>query len=473
MSYLRENGLRISLIVALMVVLSPAALPQSMYESVDQAQSALLFGRFDQALQSLEEVRSYEPAAFGLHERELILSLQLGLWDEAERHLKPLETHWPNNDRITCNRFQLDLARNEYTPQTQHEAPSFSSCPGVEAALHNLASELFKSGDFQTALPLMENLVAFASESSVEETMLALYSAATDPNNAIDLLRDTQDQQNPYSRLALTLLIIIQDNQHLQTPAYLSAQLGQAFLREGEWYLALKSFENAVSQEPEYAQAWGYLGVVKNRISLDGGAEIEEAIRLAPKDPILLVMQATHFNALAKPELALPPLELAAELDPENPAIASELGQTYLLLGDIESAEMAFRQATFLAPDEPSFWNLLASFSLRYEIDIELLALPALRNALILDPNSIDSLRSLGYAYHLLGNPTLAKRALKRAIVLSPSDPTTQYYLGLHYQAQDSPDEAIAAWITARDCSPEHPYSLMAKRALENLGIYP
>jgi tetratricopeptide (TPR) repeat protein len=472
MSYLRENGLRISLIVALMVVLSPAALPQSMVESVEQAQSALLFERFDQALQSLEEVRSFEPAALGLHERELILSLQLGLWDEAERHLKTLENYWPDSDRITCSRLQIDLARNEYAPQTQNDAPSLSSCPGAETALHRLASELFNAGDFRTAVPLMENLVAFASESSVEQTMLTLYTAAIDPYNAIGLLRDTQDQQNPYSRLALTLLIIIQDNQHNPTPAYLAAQLGQAFLREGEWYLALISFENAVSQEPEYAQAWGYLGVVKNRINLDGESEIEEAIRLAPKDPILLVMQANHYNALAKPELALPSLELAAELDPENPAIASELGQTYILLGDLESAEMAFRQATFLAPDEPSFWNLLASFSLRYEIDIELLALPALRNALILDPNSIDSLRLLGYAYHLLGNPTLAKRTLNRAIMLSPSDPTTQYYLGLHYQAQDSPDEAIAAWISARDFSPEHPYSLMAKRALENLGIY-
>jgi tetratricopeptide (TPR) repeat protein len=472
MSYLRENGLRISLVVIVLLILSPAALPHAMYESVEQAQSALLFGRLEQALQSLEDVRNFEPATLGLHESELILALQLGMWNDAERHLTILENLWPNSDRIICSRLQLELARNEYTPHTQNDAPSLSSCQGVETALHRLASDSFNAGDFENALPLFENLIAYAIESSLEQTMLALYVAATDPNNAVDLLREAQTRQNPYSRLALTLLIIIQDNQQNETPAYLSAQLGQAFLREGEWNLALKSFENAVTKDPEFAQAWGYLGTVKNRLGLDGGSEIEEAIRIAPNDPILLVMQATHFNAQSKPELSLPILELAAGLDPENPAIASELGQTYILLGELESAAMAFRQATILAPEEPSFWNLLANFSLRYEKDITLVALPALRNALILEPDSIDSLRSLGYAHHMLDNPLLAARVLNRAILISPSDPTTQYYLGLHYQAQGLPNEAVAAWIAARNFSPEHPYSLLAKRTLENLGIY-
>jgi tetratricopeptide (TPR) repeat protein len=472
MSYLRENGLRIALIVVILIVLSPSAFPHAMYESIEEAQSALLFGRLDQALQSLEEVRSFEPATLGLRQSELIIALRLGLWDDAERHLRILENLWPNSDEITCSRLQLDLARDRYTTDTQNDAPSLSSCPGVETALHRHASELFNAGDFESALPLFENLIAYGTESRLEQTMYALYVAATDPSNAVDLLREAQNGQNSYSRLALKLLIIIQDNQDSQAPAYLSAQLGQAFLREGEWNLALKSFENAVFQNPEFAQAWGYLGTVKNRIGLDGGEDIEEAIRLAPNDPIILVLQATYYNAQAEPELALPLLELAAKLDPENPAVASELGQTYILLGELESAEMAFRQATFLAPDEPSFWNLLANFSLRYEIDIDLVALPALRNSLILEPDSIESLRSLGYAYHMLGNPLMAKRALNRAVVLSPTDPTTQYFLGLHYQAQGLPDKAIAAWIAARNFSPQHPYSLMAMRALENLGIH-
>jgi cytochrome c-type biogenesis protein CcmH/NrfG len=268
----------------------------------------------------------------------------------------------------------------------------------------------------------------------------------------------------------LRLLITIQDSQDLDTPAYLYAQVGQTFSRASEWHLAHEAFLIAVELDPEYAQAWGYLGTAIDNIGSDGETELLEAVRLRPEDPVQLILLAVHYNRKGNAESALPILERAVLLDPENPAIAVEFGQAYTLLGDLENARIAFRQATILAPDEVAFWYLLANFSLRHEIEIETIGLLAARNALILQADSSQGWQELGYAHYLLGNLSLAHRALRRAIEISPTDPTTQYYLGLTYQAQAKTQEAISAWRMAVKISNEHPSAQLAQRALENLG---
>ncbi len=473
MTYLRENGLKLALLLLLLVLLSPTALAQPYIQAVEQAQSALAFGRIDQSLRNLEQARHFEPAAYALHKNEFQLSFQLGLLDDAEHHLQALAGLGLRPESVRCSNLQLALAQNKYSPSIAVEPASLSSCPEAEIALRQLASDYFEAGQFEQALPILENLLASGDENEAERTMLAYFTAANDPTNATDLLRQTQSSQGPGSELAVSLLMAIQDNLELETPAYLSARIGQLFSREAEWYLAQIAFERAIAEDPEYAQAWGYLGVAKESSGRDGGADLTQALRLAPDDPVLLVMQATHYNQNGQGSLALPLLEKAAGIDPENPAIASALGQTYTLTGDLEGAKAAYRQATLLAPDEAPFWNLLADFSLQHEIDIDRLALPALRNALILDPGAIKGWRSLGYAHYLQGNFPLAKRALTRALTLSPTDPATQYFLGLLFHAEGFTEEAIAAWKAAIRISPEHAYAKLAGRALENLGIVP
>ncbi len=472
MDYLREHGLKLTLIIMILAVLSPSALPKPYFQPLAQMQSAISFGRFDQALSSLEQARKFEPASPGLHETSFLLALQLGKWDEAQAQLDQLSELNMRSEAITCGSIQLALARNEEAKIINIDPQALASCPQAEEALHKLASELYESGKFESAVPLLENLMQFGQESEAESLMLALYWATMDPLASIDRLRATQSGQSPDALLALELLITIQDFPADQPESILAAQVGQSFLRESKEHLALLSFDRAVSLDPGFAQAWGYLGVVKNMLGQDGGPDLARAVDLAPDDPLLLVMQAAYLNLQDQAALALPLLEQAASLDPENPAIAAELGQSYILLGDLESARLAYRQATIIAPENAAFWILLGDFSITYEIDIDELAIPALRNALIHDPLSIHAWRSLGYAYHLQGNFALAKRALLRAIELAPSDPASQYYLGLLYQVNGLTEDAISAWKAALVSSPDHPYALLAQRALENLGPF-
>lgn len=472
MTYLRENGLKLSAIIIILLLLSPSALPQPFIQPIAQMKIDLTFGRFEQALNNLEELRRFEPALERLHEAELLLSLHLSDWKGASAHLQSLNDLGVQSHTITCAALQLELAQTSEQQPISIDQDAFASCPESEAALHRLAAQLYQAGRFEEAIPLLDRLIAYAAESQEELALLALYQTAVDPGNALDLLRQAQAAASPEGRLALRLLLAIQEIPGDETPAYLYAQVGQMFLRDGRWHLAQLAFEGAVQEDPDYAQAWAYMGVIKDQLGLDGGPDLAHALSLAPDDPLILILQATHFNHNDEPKLALPHLEKALTLDPGNPAIASELGQAYLLLGDIESAKVAFRQATVLAPDEPSFWILLAEFSLKHEVEIDLLGIPALRNALILDPLSVPAWRSLGYAHHLQANYSLAQRALAKAIDLSPTDPVSQYYLGVLYQEHGLTDRALAAWRAARLVAENHPYALLAERALNSLDPY-
>jgi tetratricopeptide (TPR) repeat protein len=470
MMYLRESGLKIFLIMMVLIALSPSALEQPFTQPINQAISALEQQRVTQALNAIEDALLFEPNITRLHESALDLALRLGQWERAESHLNSLKASGASSPRIACAQAQLQLIQGVEPEYIEEELLAASSCPGILDLLHERAMESFQAGDFKRAVPLLENLIAIGVADNNERTSLALFSAATDPLEALDQLREAQSIEGPQADLALSLLITIQDNQALDTPAYLYAQVGQTFSRVSEWHLVHETFRNAVKIDPEYAQAWGYLGVAKDNVGQDGESELLEAVRLSPEDPFLLVLLAVHYNRKGDAEGALPILERAFTLDPENPAIAVEFGQAYTTLGDLENARLAFRQATLLAPDEAAFWYLLANFSLRHELEIEAIGLPSARNALILQADSSQGWQVLGYAHYLLGNFSLAQRALHRAIEISPTDPTTQYYLGLTYQAQARTQEAISAWRMAMKISTEHPSAQLAQRALETLG---
>ena len=469
MTYMRDFGLKILFVLIVLAALAPSALPQRLYRSVTQAQSALEHNRPTQALTAIEQALAFDPAVQGLREPALDLAITLGEWDRAETHLLALKELDPSTEVFRCAELQMQLARGEFPASTTEMSALSAACPGMIDSLREFAYDLFDSGQFDAAVPLLENLLTLEPESSREQTMLALYAGATDPENAVDQLRIAQATESLYARLSLELLILIQDTENIDTPAYRYALSGLAFARADEWYLAHEAFQNAVRLAPEYAQAWGYLGVSKDKIGLNGEEALLEAVRLSPADPPLLILEAMHYNRRGDASIALPILEHAAALDGENPAIAAELGQTFASLGDLESARMAYRQATLLAPDEPSFWHMLAEFSLHNEIDIAAMGLPAARNALILQPFSSQSWRSLGYAHYLLEDFSLAQRALLRAVDITPADPTVQYYLGLLFQAQGRSDKAIDAWTMASRLAPDHIYAQLSQRALENL----
>ncbi len=468
--YLRTNGFKIFVVLILLTAFSPGVYPHAFYQSLIKAQHTLNYGQTSLALDLLEDAIKFEPAALSLSETALRLSLEAEEWERAETHRRALIQLGITGGILACADLQLALARDRPTLESSIE---LDGCPSLQPFLEQWAIEQFQSGQFTTAVPLIETLLANEVDSQQMRRSLAFYLAAVDPQEAVEPLRQIQSSQGQLDRLALDLLLAIQDSQVSDSPAYLSAQLGQIFARAEQWALAREAFQRAVSLEPEYAQAWGYLGVARDHAGEDGAADLQKAVDLAPEDPILLTLHAVHYNQRNDPETALKILERAARLDPNNPAIAVELGRAFTNIGDLESAQQSYLQATRLAPDEASFWQLLAEFSLRNEANVENLALPAARNALILKPSSSQAWVSLGYAHYLMENFSLAERALLMAAELSPTDPRVQYHLGLLFSAQGESHKAMAAWTIAVRLAPTDLYAQLSQRAIQNLILNP
>ena len=110
----------------------------------------------------------------------------------------------------------------------------------------------------------------------------------------------------------------------------------------------------------------------------------------------------------------------------------SVIGAIFFNLGDLNLAEKYAREGVEHFPNNPDFLNTYAYVRLLIEgKKAAKESVEMLRKALKLKPNSAAILDSLGWAYYLLGNYSLADKYLKEALKLSPNDPVENY----HYAA--------------------------------------
>ena len=187
----------------------------------------------------------------------------------------------------------------------------------------------------------------------------------------------------------------------------------------GEWPLAEVALTQAVNRDGGYADAFAYLGLAQDMQAKDGLPTYEQALVLAPEFAAGAVLDgAALAPRWATPNSALPYLKTAQALDPQNPAVAAEIGGAYAALGDLTSAEIWFAEAVRKDEQNPAFWLLLARFYVDNEYHMEELGLPAARMAVGLNPESALAADALGYALVLTGDLANAEKMLLRALEL-------------------------------------------------------
>jgi Flp pilus assembly protein TadD len=222
--------------------------------------------------------------------------------------------------------------------------------------------------------------------------------------------------------------------------------------------------------DQDYVEVKAYLGLALDQLGDEQGMTyLREAVQEAPRAALPKVFMALHWLEEGAFQKAKEELEKAATLDPENPAIASELGAVYTALGEVSAAKAAYRRAATLAPDEPQFWLLLAQFSLGQEIELETLAIPAARNALALSSEDAGAMDTLGFAHFLTGDLVLAERLLLRAYDLEPARPQTLLHMGLLRLMQGEHDRARHSLSLAAALDPYGTFGQVAQRTLDAL----
>jgi tetratricopeptide (TPR) repeat protein len=262
---------------------------------------------------------------------------------------------------------------------------------------------------------------------------LGLLLATTSPADALpelmlaDRLNPSLDPPVESLRSALNIAFLSDDR------AYQLLVSGRTLGAMGNWQLAAIAFQNAIAIRADYADAWAWLGEAKQQQGQDGSVEIERAIAFNPDSAMVESLYGIYLQRQKQPKQALAAIQKAAALEPGNPGWQMALGEAYEETGDLVTALTYYQKATTLSPDDATFWQALAEFSLRNNLDLAGTGLPAARKLVELASNDWQSDDIAGQILMETDDLVGAEVLLKKAIELDPTQAAPFLHLGLFY----------------------------------------
>jgi len=142
----------------------------------------------------------------------------------------------------------------------------------------------------------------------------------------------------------------------------------------------------------------------------------------------------------------------AAQLEPTNPVLLTELGKLYAIKNDNQKAREMFEKAIELMP---SYKDALAQDIAIYEKDQKLGdAIVKLEELSSKYPLNIEIIFQLGRAYYNNGQVSKAISQFNKVIELSPNNSNALYSLGIAYQRQGQVQEAINTFKKVLELNP-------------------
>jgi tetratricopeptide (TPR) repeat protein len=393
--------------------------------------------------------------------------------NNAERALHHLDDLPSNDTMVNCLNVQSAIMLNDIRGAQQAWRRTNGSCTEKEEYYRAVVQHYWDSNDRPAALATLEEWIDFNEENPQPYLQLGILHAVTRPEEAVAPLRKAQQLSDESIPIASALIRAIEEGRSANSLAYSLTSIGQVLTQNSVWTSAIWAFEEALTYNPEFAEAHAYLGLALDQSGQNGYTYLENAIAISPENTLGYIFMAYHWQLNEEPETAKVYLDEAAHLDPTNPAIRAELAQVYIDLGDLQAAKAALELTLTLAPEDPQFWYLLAQFSIERGIELETLGIPAARNAFLLDRDNPLGLVLLGNAHLVLGNIELAERLLWRAVRIDPNIAMTQFYLGLLRYIQDDYERAQAAWELALRLDPDGSIGELSHRMIQTIENSP
>ncbi|MGA8866961.1 MAG: tetratricopeptide repeat protein [Candidatus Sulfotelmatobacter sp.] len=192
---------------------------------------------------------------------------------------------------------------------------------------------------------------------------------------------------------------------------------GVQLTREGKNSEALKLFQAATAEDPDFALAFSKLGETYSRLGYDNEAEdaarraVEKSENLPEAEKFLIA--ANHFRIAKDYPKAIEAYQNLARVSPDNPDIESALGSIYENAGDFAKAREFYGKV--LASNPKDIPTLLAMGRVE-----------------ILSGNPQASIQPLNYAY-----------SLAVAVDNQEQKGTIQHVLGAAYSYLNKPDDAL------------------------------
>ncbi|MBX3085743.1 MAG: tetratricopeptide repeat protein [Anaerolineae bacterium] len=283
----------------------------------------------------------------------------------------------------------------------------------------------------------------------------------------------SQALADPQYRAGAQRVLKVFSDHPADLPPTLALRVGLALLDSGEWSLAEHAFTVALIGDPNNPNALAFLGLSRDQQGLDGAAQVERALALAPDDPQVRYVAAVHWRIRGDTAQALAILDQLGTQNPVNAAVAAEIGTVYRVLGDQVKTLEWYKLAVGLAPENEQFAALLAAFYVDEDIRIQDEGLLVISNLAQKFSNNATIITCYGWALYRVGRPNEARINLERALSLNSTDDRARYLYALFMDSIGERNTAISSLLYVYQNATEQRFRDLAIRALTQMGYQP
>ncbi len=225
--------------------------------------------------------------------------------------------------------------------------------------------------------------------------------------------------------------------------AELLTDRGNVRSKLGDKFAALSDFQAALQADPNYANTWRSLGILKMEAN-----EFKEAAdafhKVVISDSVSVtdwVLLGKSLEPLGEKKQALDALEKAEKLEPDNIHVLQNLAGYYGRNANLEKSLTYIERSLKLDSSDFNNWNNKGFCLMRLGRLPE--SISALETAVKLDPQSAKAWINLGEVQMRSKNLGKAIQSLEKAVELAPSAADARLFLAQSYLNSRQPERAI------------------------------
>jgi len=249
--------------------------------------------------------------------------------------------------------------------------------------------------------------------------------------------------------------------------------IGLAYYRLDRYQEAIEPLNRALAIQPDYTLALAWRGIVYQQLNQPelAQADFKGATQITPQDYEGWRGRGIAFYGLKRYEEAIADYDKAIALNPDYHIVYYNRGNSLKNLGRYEEAIAEYDKAIVLNPDDHLAYhnrgNSLANLG-RYEE-----AIADYNKAIILNPNDHLAYHNRGISLNNLGRYNEAIADYDKAIALNPNDHHAYNGRGNSLNNLGRYDEAIADYNKAIALNSDYHYAYNNRgNSLNNLGRY-
>ena len=466
--------LRILLVSIFIALLGLTPTPHAAGTLLDNAYQSIAAGDLQDAAKNLAGAASYFPWRDDLNLEAAHNAFQAG---DPKSTIEYLERPGTISQLTTDDLIMLGDAYNQSDNSAIAEAiwKHVTELGDSIVANQRLVDLYLQQKDYASAASYSQKLL-FLDPSNVHlYYQIGLLYVVTDPVKALPFLAQAVETDPANASDAQVLHDKIRTANLFDEPAYTYLIIGRQLANFGDWEFASVAFKRAVSLRPGYADAWALLSEAHQQITLQetglasnvGLPELELALQLDGNSILANTLMGLYWERQEDYSQAQQYLEHAIAFSPDDPYLYAELANILSKAGDLPAAQSAYESAIRLTPQDPLFYRQLAEFAMENQIQIRELALPAARQAILLNPRDASSLDVMAQVMLMLQDYHSAERFSLSALQSDPEFSPAYLHLGTAYIYMG---ESILArqWLgLAETVNPDSWVAAQAKRLID------